>query len=285
MNHSARAEVTAAELVAWAEAEITAVTDASRLEAELLLADSVGIGRAGVMAHPERCISPEQARRLEAMVGRRRSGEPLAYILGSKEFFSLPLEVRSGVLVPRPETELLVEAALERATPERARVLDLGTGSGAIALALKTARPDLSVTAVDCDRSALDVAIANARQLDLEIRCLESDWFSALADERFDLVVANPPYVPSGDRHFASELAFEPRVALDGGVDGLDAYRSILAGVSSHLEPNGLLLLEHGFDQREAVVELAQAEGLRLEAALDDLAGLPRVAVFRGPAS
>ncbi len=129
------------------------------------------------------------------------------------------------------------------------------------------------------------MAVANARRLGLEIRCLESDWFSALADERFDIVVSNPPYVPSGVWHSAAELAFEPRVALDGGVDGLDAYRRILAGVSSHLEPGGPLLLEHGFDQREAVVELARARGLYLEAALDDLAGLPRVAIFRGPAS
>ena len=261
------------------------MTDAGRLEAELLLADSAGIGRASVMAHPERRIDPEQARRLEAAVGRRRSGEPLAYILGSKEFFSLSLQVRAGVLVPRPETELLVEASLERLTGKGARLLDLGTGSGAIALALKAARPDLSVTAVDFDRSALDVARANARQLGLEIRFVESDWFSALPGEYFDLVVSNPPYVSSTDRHFESGLAFEPRVALDGGPDGLDAYRRIFADVSEHLATNGMLLVEHGFDQREAVVELARAEGLSVEATLDDLAGLPRVASFRGRAS
>lgn len=285
MNDIAEAPVTAAELVAWAEAEIASVTDAGRLEAELLLADSAGIGRTSVMAHPERRIGPEQASRLEAAVERRRRGEPLAYILGSKEFFSLPLQVTASVLVPRPETELLVEAALARLTREGVRLLDLGTGSGAIALALKHARPDLTITAVDCDRSALEVARANARRLDLEIRFLESDWFSGLAGQRFELIVSNPPYVASADRHLDTALAFEPRVALDGGVDGLDAYRRIFADVSQHLAPDARLLVEHGHDQREAVVGLARAEGLSLEAVLDDLAGLPRVASLRGPAS
>ena len=282
---SGRIPSRAADLVVWAEARIAAVTDCSRLEAELLLAETAGVGRAALIAHPERRISEEQIARLEAAVERRRRGEPVAYILGNKEFYSLSLRVTPGVLVPRPETELLVDAALETLPSANARVLDLGTGSGAIALALKHARPDLEVTAVDRDPAALEVAIANGDALGLDIRWLLSDWFSGLGDETFDLVVSNPPYVPSADRHFESGLAFEPRIALDGGPDGLDAYRAIFAGARDHLAPGASLLLEHGFDQREALVELALASGFRLEEAIDDLAGLPRVAVFSVSAS
>jgi release factor glutamine methyltransferase len=278
---AARTRLAAGALIARAEAELRPVTDTARLEAELLLAQATGLARAAIIAGPERTIGADAASRFEVLVARRSRGEPLAYIVGYREFYSLGLAVGPAVLVPRPETEALVDAALDRLAKLGAKVLDLGTGSGAIALALKHERRDLAVTAVDCDAAALEIARANARALGLEIRCLRSDWYAALAGERFDLVVSNPPYVASGDPHFEGALAHEPRIALDGGGDGLKAHRAILRDAHLHLAPGGRLLVEHGFEQREALTRLASASGLTLDAAIDDLAGLPRVASFR----
>lgn len=272
---------TAAELIARAESELACVTDAGRLDAELLLADAAGLARAAVMAHPERRPGIEAASRFEAAVARRACGEPLAYLLGRREFYSLDLIVAPEVLVPRPETEALVDAALERLIRPDARVLELGTGSGAVALALKHARPALDVTATECDSAALGVARANGAALGLDIRWLESDWFASVAAEQYDLVVSNPPYVCRADPHFAGGLAHEPRLALDGGRDGLDAFRAIFAGVSAPLAPGGWLIVEHGYDQREALKTLAVESGLRFEAGIDDLAGRARVACLR----
>jgi release factor glutamine methyltransferase len=272
--------MTIADWAAWAEALLDPVTDIPRLEAELLIAESSGLGRASIIAHPDRVLNPDVASLLEALVTRRASGEPLAYIVGKKEFYSLSFSVGPAVLVPRPETETLVDAALERIPRDDAKVLDLGTGSGAIALALKHERPDLDVTAVDIDPAALEIARANAKAMGLAVNWLRSDWFAALGDQRFDLIVSNPPYVASDDAHFDQGLDYEPRIALDGGKDGLDAYREIFEHAKAYLAPNGLLLVEHGFDQREAVATLARSVGLRLETGIDDLAGLPRVAGF-----
>jgi len=272
--------LSAAELMAWAEDELMSVTDTARMEAELLLAEVAGIGRAAVIAQPQRRLSFEQVSRLEAVVARRSRGEPLAYIVGCKEFYSLRLSICPDVLVPRPETETLVDAVLQRRLQAGTKVLELGTGSGAIALALKNERPDFDITAVDCDAAALAVACANAADHNLDIRWLQSDWYAAVAGQRFDLVISNPPYVPSLDPHFEQGLAHEPRVALDGGEDGLDAYRAIFGDAGNHLVPGGWLLLEHGFDQRQAVTDLAVASGYRLDAGIDDLSGLPRVACF-----
>jgi len=278
---AASLSLSAAQLIAWAEDELVSVTDTARLEAELLLAEAAGINRAAVMAQPGRKLSLEQASWLEAAVARRSRSEPLAYIVGCKEFYSLRLSITPDVLVPRPETETLVDAVLERRLLSGAKVLELGTGSGAIALALKHARPDLDITGVDCDEAALKVARANAVAHNLNVRWIRSDWYAAVARQRFDLLVSNPPYVPSRDPHFKRGLAHEPRVALDGGIDGLDAYRLIFADAKEHLASGGWLLVEHGFDQREAVTELAAASGWRFDAGIDDLSGLPRVACFR----
>jgi len=277
---SAPASRAASDLIAWAEAELGTVSDCARLEAELLLADCAGISRAAVMAWPERSLGKAEAARLAAVVARRSRGEPMAYITGSKEFYSLPLTVDARVLVPRPETELLVEAALARIGEQPARVLDLGTGSGAIALAIKHERPDCEVLGVDRSPAALEVARANGATLGLDVRFLESDWFAGLGDARFGLIVSNPPYVATSDPHLVSSLAAEPVLALDGGADGLDAYRAILAAAHSHLATNGTLLLEHGHDQREALTTLAREHGFAVTAALDDLAGVARVLVL-----
>ena len=266
-------------LLAWAERELRSVSQSARLDAELLLADSASISRAAVIAHPERFVGETEARRLAEAVARRRRGEPLAYITGRREFYSIDLAVDASVLVPRPETELLVEHALVSLPAGKPRVLDLGTGSGAIALAIKRERPACEVTGVDVSAAAIRVASANAARLGLDVRFLESDWFAALAGERFDAIVANPPYVASADPVFAA-LAHEPRGALDGGPDGLDAYRAIFSRAAAHLEAGSVLLVEHGADQRAALTAMAPPAGLDVAAIVDDLAGLPRLLVL-----
>ncbi len=274
----AAADRSAGALLARAAARLAPVSENARLEAELLLGAVTGASRAAVMAHPERALRADELECFEVRVARRRRGEPLAYVLGRREFYSLNLAVDPNVLVPRPETERLVEFALARAPAAGAAVLDLGTGSGAIALALKRERPDLAVAGVDCSAAALKVARANAAALELDVEWIRSDWFTALAGRRFELIVSNPPYVASGDPHFAGDLRHEPRLALDGGRDGLDAYRAILGDADPFLAAGGMLLFEHGWDQFDRLRTLAAAHGFRLEAAADDLAGLPRVA-------
>jgi release factor glutamine methyltransferase len=266
-------------LLNWAERELRGVSDSARLDAELLLADSAGVTRATLIAHPERVVGATEAQRLAVAVSRRAQGEPLAYITGRREFYSIDLAVDASVLVPRPETELLVEHALVGLPTGRARVLDLGTGSGAIALAIKRERPVCDVVGVDVSAAAIAVARGNASRLGLDVRFVESDWFAALDGERFDAIVANPPYVASADPAFAA-LAHEPRAALDGGADGLDAYRAILAAAPAHLEAGGALLVEHGADQRRALTAMAPGAGLAVAAIVDDLAGLPRLLVL-----
>jgi release factor glutamine methyltransferase len=263
-------------LLADATRALTAASATPRLDAELLLAFTTARARSSIHAFPERLVERIEAARFGELVARRSRGEPLAYLTGEREFYSLSLEVRPEVLVPRPETELLVEAALARcAAVPRARVLDLGTGSGAIALAVKHARSDAEVTASDTSAAALAVARSNAERLRIAVRFIESHWFERLAGERFDLIVSNPPYVRTVQ--VTGALMHEPRLALDGGDDGLDAYRAILAAAARHLEPMGLLLLEHGHDQREALAALALAFGWSVSATHDDLAGRARV--------
>jgi release factor glutamine methyltransferase len=271
---------TTSQWLAWAEHELAPVSDAARLEAELLFAEVSGGNRASVIAHPEGRPQPPVLQRYRELVGRRAQGEPFAYLTGQREFYSLTLAVDANVLVPRADTELLVELALGQRPRSGARVLDLGTGSGAIALALKAQRPDLDVVAVDTSATALAVARANADRLSLAVRFVRSDWFAALEPMRFDLIVSNPPYVASGDAHLAGALRHEPQLALDGGADGLDACRKILASADAYLQPDGRLLFEHGFDQRDGLVALAASRGYRLVDSVDDLAGHPRAVAF-----
>ncbi len=250
--------------------------DSAALDAEVLLAFAAARSRASLLAFPERPVPGAAANRFAALVARRARGEPLAYLLGMREFFSLGLDVDAAVLVPRPETELLVEAVLARcAVLPQPSVLDVGTGSGAIALAVKHERREAQVTGIDASGAALAVALRNGDRLGLGVRWLESKWFAALADERFDMIASNPPYVRSAE--VVGALAHEPRLALDGGADGLDAYRVLVAQAPSHLNPGGVLLLEHGAEQRDAITRLAAATGWRVVRALDDLAGRARV--------
>jgi len=242
-------------------------------EARLLLAHVTGFSEASVLAFPERSLPADASTRFRDFVARRRRGEPIAYILGEKEFYSLRLAVNPAVLIPRPETELLVDLALQR---EFSSVLDLGTGSGAIALAIKRHRPAARVVAVEASAAALVVARRNATALGLDIDWRHGRWFEPVAGERFDRVVANPPYVAAGDPHLA-DLRFEPTAALVAGADGLDAMREIISTVRGHLQPGGWVLIEHGSGQDAAVRRLFETSGLEEVQTWPDLAGMPRV--------
>lgn len=257
---------------------LAAVSDSPRLEAELLLGRAIDMPRAYLFAHPEDTPDAAALLRLEATVLRRLAGEPMAYITGTREFWSLELMVTPATLVPRPETELLVELAL-REIPRRAawRILDLGTGSGAIALAIARDRPHCHLVATDRSAAALAIARENARQLGLpNIEFLQGDWTAPVQGREFELLVSNPPYVRSDDPALA-ELVHEPRKALVAGADGLEAIR-ILAREGRHLlPPDGLLLLEHGAEQECEVARILGEAGWRAIHCNRDAAGLPRV--------
>ena len=240
--------------------------ESGRLERELLLAAACGTDRAALYRDPERTLAPAAIAAFQALLAARRSGEPIAYLLGRREFWNLALEVGPDVLIPRPETELLVETALELMPRDAAvRVLDLGTGSGAIGLALAAERPNWWILASDCCPRALAVASRNAARHGLRnVALRRASWFDVLDGERFDLIVANPPYVASDDAALTSgDTRFEPRLALDGGRDGLQAIRSIVSGAPPHLNPRGVLALEHGDGQAADVTALLRTSGFR----------------------
>lgn len=253
----------------------------ARLDAELLLAFALGKPRSYLRTWPEREPSAEQLSAFNAMLQRRRAGEPVAYILGQQGFWSLELEVAPHTLIPRPDTELLVETALELLPATPLRALDLGTGTGAIALALASERPGWRVTGVDRVAEAVALAERNRQRLKLsnaEFR--PSQWFSALAGERYGLIVSNPPYIAADDRHLGEgDVRFEPASALVAGVDGLDDIRQIIAQAPPHLEPGGWLLLEHGYDQAAAVRELLAAAGFARVHSRRDLGGHERISL------
>lgn len=248
-----------------------------RLDAQLLLLHVLGRpggDRGWLIAHDGDALPPAQQERFLALCVRRAAGEPLAYLSGEKEFFGLPLQVDARVLVPRPDTETLVEWALEllRGRPAP-RVIDLGTGSGAIALAIRSAQPDAQVEAVDRSAEALAVAAANASRLGLPVQFRQADWLEGAG--LYDLIVSNPPYIPDEDPHLPA-LRHEPRQALAAGPDGLDDLRAIAAAAPAHLAPGGWLLLEHGWDQAQAVRRLLADAGLRALSSRNDLAGIAR---------
>jgi release factor glutamine methyltransferase len=247
------------------------------LENRILLCYALDLTRVGLITNSERVLNEDEAARLSALVARRQGGEPIAYIVGQREFFGLPFHVTPAVLIPRPDTELIVELTIERLAP-RARLLDMGTGSGAIAVSVAHARPDAAVTALDVSAEALAVAEANALANKVNVRFLRSDWFAALENEQFDLIASNPPYIASGDAHLAQgDLRFEPSGALTDFADGLSALRTIVNGAPAHLVPGGWLLLEHGYDQAEAVRALLRDAGYGEVQSWRDLGGIERV--------
>lgn len=255
----------------------------ARLDAELLLAAVLGKPRSYLRTWPEHEPGAEQLAAFAALLERRRAGEPVAYILGHQGFWSLDLEVAPHTLIPRPDTELLVETALQLAPATPQRVLDLGTGSGAIALALASERGGWQVIGVDRIAEAVALAERNRQRLKLgnaEFR--QSSWFDGLAGERFGLILSNPPYIAADDRHLGEgDVRFEPLSALVAGVDGLDDIRQIIAQAPRHLQAGGWLLLEHGYDQAEAVRELLAAAGFTAVDSRRDLGGHQRISLGR----
>lgn len=291
--------------------------DAATLESRFLLQHVLNVNHAWLIAHADDTLTPEQHAAFEKLLLRRLNGEPIAHILGTREFFGLNLKVTADTLIPRPDTETLVEAALDKIsqseinphtsfprkressemekmgsrlrgsdelsghteTTQPLHILDLGTGTGAIALAIAKQRPQTIVTAVDFSENALGVARENAKNLAIQnVTFIQSNWFSALNNQRFDIIVSNPPYIAEHDPHLAQgDVRFEPKSALTSGADGLDDIRHIIAYAPQHLRPNSWLMLEHGYDQAQAVAELlTQAEFSQIGHRLD-LAGIQRV--------
>jgi release factor glutamine methyltransferase len=254
------------------------------LERTVLLSYALGIARATLLADPDMQVTVEAADRFRRLAARRAAGEPIAYLVGRREFYGLDFAVGPEVLIPRPETEHLVDAALERIPAgASSNVLDLGTGSGAIALAIARHRPAARVVATDVSSAALALAERNARALGLaNVEFVESDWYASLDSPPFDVIASNPPYVAAADPHLdAGDLRYEPRIALASGEDGLDAIRTIVAGAPARLTDAGWLLLEHGYDQGDRCRRLLGDAGLTAVTTLRDLAGIERVVCGR----
>lgn len=266
--------------------QASALLQQSRLpfrEARTLLALSLEVTPEHLVAHPEIRVHPAAQARFLEFSGRRRSGTPMAYLMGCQEFYGHPFEVTPAVLIPRPETELLVDTAMHLLpSRQEVSVLELGTGSGCIAIALALARPQWQIVATDrCDK-ALAVARRNSHRLQARVAFVAADWFAPLGNAPFDLIVSNPPYVAASDPHLC-QLMDEPRHALTDGADGLSALRAILACAGDHLRPGGALLLEHGHDQGPQVQAMARAQGFVAVETLLDLEGRDRICLARRP--
>lgn len=285
-----------AEALASAQAVLSGASDGceARLEAQLLLQHTLNVNRAWLIAHENENLTPEKLSEFNRLVERRTKGEPVAYILGQREFYGLNLTVTPDTLIPRPDTETLVEAALAKipqfgmtASHQDANlhVLDLGTGSGAIALAIAKNRPQVNVVAADASPAALAVAHQNAEQLHIaNVQCVLSDWFSALEHTRFDVIVSNPPYIEQNDAHLLQgDLRFEPISALASGRDGLDDIRIILDHCLLHLKPQGWVMLEHSYKQAPAVADLMAQTGLVEIETIRDFGGNDRVTMGKNP--
>lgn len=262
------------------EAALNIDPSSARIEVQCLLQAVLQVNRAWLLSHPEQSLDAAPHAQYMALFGRRLAGEPIAYLLGDREFYGLTFKVSAATLIPRPETELLVELALQRIPQQgTCRVLDLGTGSGAVALSIARARPNAQVVAVDASQDALKVALHNTHIHRLaNVRLLFSDWFGALQDERFDIIVSNPPYIAAGDVHLAQgDVRFEPRDALISGTDGLDDIRHICTQARVHLRPKGWLIFEHGHDQAAQARALLQQAGFAEVFSARDLSGIERV--------
>ena len=272
-------------------------TEEAKLESQLLLQHVLNVNRAWLIAHEDDALEANIHAVFEALLNRRLGGEPMAYILGSREFYGLILLVTPDTLIPRPDTETLVEAALakipssegsrndELGRNENLRVLDLGTGTGAIALAIAKNRPLASITAVDASEAALEVAKKNAQHLSINnVEFVLSNWFENLSNQRFDMIVSNPPYIEDHDAHLTQgDLRFEPMSALASGADGLDDIRQIIGDCLIHLKPQGWLMLEHGYNQAEQVADLMAEAGLTNIETIKDLGNNDRVTLGKNP--
>ncbi|MBW8306192.1 MAG: peptide chain release factor N(5)-glutamine methyltransferase [Thiobacillus sp.] len=251
----------------------------ARLDARVLASHVWQVDPAWLIAHDTDPLSDTHVAAFDSLLAQRLEGVPIAYLVGTREFYGRPFLVSPDVLIPRPDTELLVERALACIPPDQAvAVLDLGTGSGCIAITLALERPLAQVTAVDRSPAALAMAQRNAGILNARVEFLTSNWFTALGDRHFDLIVSNPPYIAAGDPHLArGDVRFEPLTALAAGQDGLDDLRRLTRAACVHLKPGGVLLLEHGYDQSDAVKTLLRASGIRHPQSWADLSGILRV--------
>ena len=267
-----------AALLYQATSQLNKTSDTPALDAELLFCAISGIDRSAVTTGRSMTLTNRQREVFSTLIKRRAAGEPIAYLLRRKEFWSQDLLVSPEVLIPRPETELLVEQALEHLPEQPCNVADLGTGSGAIALAIATERPNVQVTATDISQSALEVAMKNAARLGVRnVTFRQGDWFAPLADQHYRLIVSNPPYVRVGDPRLEAGTLYEPVDALISGYDGLDALRMICAAARRYLNSQGVLVLEHACDQENAVHKLLSQGGFETIVSSTDLAGKPRV--------
>lgn len=258
--------------------QLAACDTSAEHEAKLILSDVCGIKRpSDIFLHDERLLSSDECQQIAAIMQQRLTGQPLPYILGWVDFHDHRLHITPDVLIPRPDTETLVQCALDISQPITT-VLDMGTGSGAIAVALAHERPNWTMTATDVSTKALTVAKQNGHGLNIEF--VESDWFENIHD-RFDLIVSNPPYIEANDPHLQTDIRFEPQLALVSGDDGLQAIRTIVSGAKQHLNPGGYLILEHGYDQGNAVHDLLSVAGFGDVKTIPDLAGRDRVTMGR----
>lgn len=268
------------------EGELGLSFSEANIEINLLCQHVLGVNRAWLITHENDELLLNQQAQIDVLLNRRLKGEPIAYILCMREFYGLPLKTTPATLIPRPDTETLVEAALDKIAPhQNSKVLDLGTGTGAIALAIARNLPQAQVTAVDFSVEALSVAKENALNLDLaRVRFLQSDWFASLQDEKFDVIVSNPPYIAENDAHLSKgDLRFEPITALVSGKDGLDDIRHIIQAAPSYLNSHGWLMLEHGYDQAEKVAELLRLHSFEQINHAPDLSSTLRVTLGRMP--
>ncbi|KTD23198.1 peptide chain release factor N(5)-glutamine methyltransferase [Legionella londiniensis] len=251
-----------------------------QLDAEVLLSHVLNMTRAFLYTHPEHALNETQWKQFQCCLKQRQEGMPVSYITGNREFWSLPLKVSPDTLIPRPETELLVELTLKLAgNIPHASLLDLGTGSGAIALALASEKPAWNLLASDASKKALEIACQNAKNLNISnVTFIQSDWFSTIPQQLFDVILSNPPYIADHDPHLLNEeIRFEPRDALAGGADGLEALRHIIASSASFLKVHGWLLLEHGYNQSESVASLLEQHGFQFIQSFQDCQGHYRV--------
>ena len=265
------------EWLASASSRLQSTSESPRLDAELLLMHVLGVNRSWLFAWPEKLLETDQQNKADDLLKRRIHGEPVAYLTGTREFWSLPLAVNPSTLIPRPDTETLVEWALELELPESATVLDLGTGTGAIALALASENPGWKVSAVDLNPQAVELAQRNAASLKLDLAISQSGWFDAVAGQ-YHLIVSNPPYIDPSDKHLLQgDVRFEPHSALTAADHGLADLRHIIHSAPDFLHEGGWLLLEHGYDQAQGVCKLLEQQGFSAVTTRHDLGGQPRI--------